>query len=146
VERYQRLVQRSPDGIFISQDTRVVFLNPSALRLVGAPAPQEILGTPLLDLFHADSRPALEELIARWRSGLTAAPADARIVRLDGVIADVDVTGAAIDEPAGDAFQIIVRDITERRRAEAALRESEERLTLAFAGAQEGVWDWNLST
>ena len=37
-------------------------------------------------------------------------------------------------------------DLSERKRAEAALRESEERLTLAFAGAQEGVWDWNLET
>jgi len=37
-------------------------------------------------------------------------------------------------------------DLTERNRTEATLRESEERLTLAFAGAQEGVWDWNLQT
>ncbi len=36
--------------------------------------------------------------------------------------------------------------MTDRKRAEATLRESEERLTLAFAGAQEGVWDWNLDT
>jgi PAS domain S-box-containing protein len=41
---------------------------------------------------------------------------------------------------------VIVRDISERKRAEALLRQSEERLTLAFAGAQEGVWDWNLET
>ena len=37
-------------------------------------------------------------------------------------------------------------DITERKRTETALRESEERLALAFAGAQEGIWDWNLET
>ena len=37
-------------------------------------------------------------------------------------------------------------DLTDRMRAEAELRESEERLRLAFAGAQEGVWDWNLET
>jgi PAS domain S-box-containing protein len=37
-------------------------------------------------------------------------------------------------------------DLSERKRAEAALRESEERLMLAFAGAQEGVWDWDLET
>src|SRR5262249_20930725 len=37
-------------------------------------------------------------------------------------------------------------DITERKRTEEALRESQERLTLAFAGAREGVWDWNIET
>jgi PAS domain S-box-containing protein len=37
-------------------------------------------------------------------------------------------------------------DLTERKRQERALRESEERLQFAFAGAQEGVWDWDLET
>jgi PAS domain S-box-containing protein len=146
VERYQRLVERSPNGIFISDGTRIVFLNASALRIVGASDPDQILGTPLLDLFHADSHPAIEHLIAQWRNDRATETADARIVGLDGSVADVDVTGAALGEPDGRAFQIIVRDITLRRRADAAVRENEERLTLAFAGAQEGVWDWNLST
>jgi two-component system, NarL family, sensor histidine kinase UhpB len=51
-------------------------------------------------------------------------------------------------EPDGLVVRIVGThfDLTERNRAEATLRESEERLTLAFAGAQEGVWDWNLET
>ena len=71
---------------------------------------------------------------------------DERIVRLDGAVTDVAISGTVLEEGDGRAVQMAVRDITKRKRAEAALRESEERLTLAFAGAQEGVWDWNLET
>ena len=59
---------------------------------------------------------------------------------------DVEVNSALLPGREGREIQVTVRDITERKRREALLHESEERLRLAFAGAQEGVWDWNVET
>jgi two-component system, NarL family, sensor histidine kinase UhpB len=145
-ERYRRLVELSPDGIFITRQNRIVFLNPAAVRLFGASDPEEVLGKSPLDLFHPDTHAHIRDRVARVLAGETAPLIEQKLVRLDGTITDVEVTGALLDDGEGRAIQVIVRDITERKRAEAALRESEERLTLAFAGAQEGVWDWNLET
>jgi PAS domain S-box-containing protein len=136
----------SPDGILISHDNRIVFVNPAAVRLFGASTPDQVLGRSPFDIFHADSHPLMRERIGRMMAGESVPPAEEKIVRLDGLVRDVEVNSTRLEESPGEAIQVIVRDISERKRAEALLRQNEERLTLAFAGAQEGVWDWNLET
>ena len=145
-DRYRRLVELSPDGILIAQRDRIVFVNPAAARLFGASAAAEILGKSPFELFHPESHALIRERVALMMSGQSVPPAEEKIVRLDGVVTDVEVNSTRLDDPAGPAIQVIVRDISERKRADARLRQSEERLTLAFAGAREGVWDWNLET
>jgi len=145
-ELYRCLVEQSPDAIFVSREFRIIFLNRAAIQLCGAFAPEELLGQSLLDVVHADSRARVRETMARWMAGQTAPPIEALIARPDASARHVEIVGVRLDDGDGHDVQIVVRDITERRRSEATLRENEERLTLAFAGAQEGVWDWNLET
>ena len=144
-ERYRSLVELSPDGIFISQNTRIVFVNPAAVRLFGAAQASDLLGRSPYDFFHGDFHPQIRDRVTRLLAGQPMPMVEERVVRLDGGVTDVEVAGALLNRDQR-TIQVIVRDITARKRTEAALRESEERLALAFAGAQEGVWDWNLET
>jgi PAS domain S-box-containing protein len=141
-----QLVDLSPDGIFVSRNNVIVFVNPAALRLFGALSPDQVIGQSPLRFFPPDRHTHIRERVRQLLMGKDVPAVEETLLRLDGSMRDVEITGTLFEDPPDRAIQVMVRDITERKRTELALRESEERLTLAFAGAQEGVWDWNLET
>jgi diguanylate cyclase (GGDEF)-like protein/PAS domain S-box-containing protein len=67
-------------------------------------------------------------------------------VRKDGSVFPVQVTSDLVRDDAGVPMGIVscCEDISERRAAAEALRESEERYALAASGARDGLWDWDL--
>jgi len=139
-------VELSPDGIFITRDSRIVFVNPAALRIFGASSPEQVLGRSPFDFFHLDKHVHLRDRVSTLLGGGTVPVNEERAVGLNGIVTEVEVACTLFEDSHGRAIESVMRDITERKRTEAALLESEERLSLAFAGAQEGVWDWNLET
>ena len=148
-DRYRRLVEINPYGILLVRDGRIAFANPAAGTLLGVDSPQDLLGKSPFDVFHPESQTSVRERLGPLLSGSPISiviAIEERVRRQDGTALHVEVTGTRFEESDGEAVQLIVRDITLRKETEAALRESEERLMLAFAGAQEGVWDWNLET
>ena len=145
-EQYRQVVELSPDGIFVTRDARIVFVNPAGVRMLGASSPDEVLGRSPYDFFQVEQHPYLHDRLARILAGERVPIYEERAIGLDGRITDVEVACSLLEDSQGRAIQSVMRDVTERKRTEAALRESEERLSLAFAGAQEGVWDWDLET
>ena len=145
-DQYQRLVESSPDGILVVRNNRIDFLNPAAVRLFGAAHADDIVGKSPFEVLHPDSHGIIRGRLERLLKGEIVPPLEERIVRLDGTVIDVEVNTNLVEGGEGPAIQVTVRDIADRKRREAVLRESEERLMLAFAGAREGVWDWNVES
>jgi PAS domain S-box-containing protein len=100
-------------------------------------------------LVHPDDRSRADAAYELARGTRATYEAEFRLRHKEGHYVHVLSRGFPVRrEPGGPVVRIVGThlDLTEQKRAEAALRENEERLKLAFAGAQEGVWDWNLET
>jgi len=127
-ERYRSLVELSPDGCAIHQDGKVVFINASGARLLGASGPDQLVGKSFMDLAHPDHRETIRKRAAKVASdGRQLEPVEEKFLRLDGTEFDVEVAAGPITFGGLPAVHVMFRDITQRRKSLAALQESELR-------------------
>lgn len=146
-EKYHNLVDFSPDAIFINHDNRVRLVNHACLKLFGATREDELLGMNPMDLFHPDCYEMVRHRIEVLQKDGKPVPAvEEKIVRLDGKVVDVEVVAAPFQMGGENVIHVILRDISERKKAETELRESEQRWQFALEGGGNGVWDWNVKT
>ncbi|HEX9006670.1 MAG TPA: PAS domain S-box protein [Bacteroidota bacterium] len=123
-ERYRQLFESAPEAIFVHSEGKYCYANQEAFRLFGAERPEQIIGQPVLSFVHPDYREMVAERIRQLEQPGRATPRrEQKIVRLDGIVIDVEATGTSITSRGKPAVQVIIRDITERKRAE---REREE--------------------
>ncbi|HEV8540143.1 MAG TPA: PAS domain S-box protein [Nitrospiraceae bacterium] len=126
-ERYRRLVDLSPDAIYINRGGKIVFINSAGVRLFGATSPEQIIGRSPLDFVHPDYHQVVVERIRRLLEMRQPAPLiEEKMVRLDGSTGDIEVTASPFTDHGETAILVVLRDITERKRLEEQLRQSQK--------------------
>ncbi len=101
-----------------------------------------------LELVHPEDRVKLQQAIEKTIRNKETYHIQHRLIRPDGEIRWAYGQAETIFDEQGKPVRIVgtVQDITERIRAEEALKESEERLSLVIRGTGVGLWDWNVQT
>ena len=139
-ERYRTLVESSPDGVVIHRDGRILYANDSLAQLIGAGETWQLPGLPVADLLPPKDHARVQRRLDQAMSAEGSVRFDDEHVRhLDGHLIDVEVIATRIMFDGQPAMQAILRDVTDRRCAERALRESEERFRTIFGSISDGV-------
>ncbi len=144
-QKYRSLFENSLDAILLtSPNGKILSANSAACKMLGY-TEQELTRIERNEIVdYADPRlsPLLEE---REKTG--SAKGELTMIRKNGIRFQVEISSEIFLDARGEKkSSMIIRDITERKHAEKALNESEQRLRLAITAANQGLYDVNIET
>jgi PAS domain S-box-containing protein len=143
--RYRNMIEQSPDAIVVHRAGRILYANPTALRMAGVATAQDALGRKVLDFAPVASRDEIGRLTRElFTSRNGGGVVEAQIGRSDGTVIDVAVRGASIEFDGAPAVQIAMRDISGRKRAQRALLASEAQLRVTLNAIPDLLFETDL--
>jgi diguanylate cyclase (GGDEF)-like protein/PAS domain S-box-containing protein len=147
-ERFRSLYENATIGIYrTTPDGQILLANPALVSMLGFASFEELHQRNLEKEGYESGHEhdMFRELIEK--EGMVRG-IESAWTKKDGTIIYVRESAKVIRDTEGRLvyYEGVVEDITQRKEAEAALKESEERYAVAVRGANDGIWDWNLRT
>jgi PAS domain S-box-containing protein len=121
-KRFHKLAELLPDPLLVEADEALAFANAAAARLLLADGPAQLVGQRFEALVHPDSRALVRGRLETLDQDQEAEFFEAKLQRLDGKALHVRMAVVAWRYQDQPAVQILVRDVTERKRVEEAIQ------------------------
>jgi len=135
-ERYRSLLKASPDGVWIHSEGHLNYVNDAVAKMLGYESAEALTGRDVYMFFPPEQRDALRERISYTMTQRLPTPATQTVMlRRDGSRIDVETTAASYLQADKSWSIAIIRDITQRKAAEAQLRLAAS----VYDNAAEGV-------
>ncbi len=128
-ETYRNLVENSPDAVILASGNEIMFINDTGVHLLGACTKEAILQKSLMDIIHPDFHDIASKRINMGKDSQEFV--EYKLIRLDGSEVDVEMKGITTIYQNHPVKHIIIRDITERKKTQELLLNSEK---LSVAG------------
>jgi PAS domain S-box-containing protein len=136
---YRALIESMPDGVIVHRHGSLVYMSPSARRMLGYTLDEDVTGLSAIELVHPDDHPkVIERVFAILTHGVAAPTAEERLVRRDGshVVVEIAALNTVFDGEA--AVLAIARDVTARKEFESQLVMNDRLASLGRLSASIG--------
>jgi PAS domain S-box-containing protein len=145
-EKFRTLVEYSLDGILILDPAgKILFVNPAAGRIIETENYPEMIGTKnVMEFIAPESQEAAHRDFGEVAKGIDGYLAQYKIITVDQSSRWVESIGKSLSFKGEPAILISLRDITDRQRAEAAIRESGEKFRALVETSPDMIWETDL--
>jgi PAS domain S-box-containing protein len=143
--RNRTVLENVPDLILVHRNGSILYTNPPALEMTGY-THDELNNKPLNDLIVPEYRPLVTQAISKRMSGKTIEPYEIGILTKSGNRRTVVIRGTLIEFDGSPASLNVITDITERKKAEDALKKTSTLLNEVCEMGHVGGWELDVTT